>query len=59
MPELMTPSNCKLKTCSYNQLPPGENSQECIACEGNKVKGWRPTRQKQKGGGHGEARNGS
>lgn len=37
-----TPSNCKLEECTYNQLPPPENSQECIACEGNLKKNWRP-----------------
>ena|SRR3990170_2741190 len=36
-----TPTNCKFPTCHYNQLPPPENSQECVACEGNS-KNWRP-----------------
>lgn len=31
----LTPSNCTLKKCPYNPISPGENSQECIACEGN------------------------
>ncbi|MDD5511778.1 MAG: hypothetical protein PHI12_13345 [Dehalococcoidales bacterium] len=35
-----TPSNCKFKKCRYNVIPPGEDSQECIGCDGNKaVKG--------------------
>jgi len=29
-----TPSQCKFLACHYNRLPPAENSQECIACEG-------------------------
>jgi hypothetical protein len=31
-----TPNNCKLQKCSWNSIPPGENDQECIGCEGNK-----------------------
>jgi hypothetical protein len=31
-----TPSNCRLKNCKWNYLPPPEDSQECIGCEGNK-----------------------
>ena len=38
------PSNCKLKTCKYNRIPPGENSQECIGCEGNKSIRYMPKR---------------
>lgn len=29
-----TPSNCSLKKCSWNSVPPAENSQECVGCEG-------------------------
>lgn len=39
MPKV-TPSNCKLHRCKYNQIPPPENSQECFACEGNKDPNW-------------------
>ena len=39
-----TPFNCRLKRCKYNYVPPPEESQECIGCEGNKVRGWRPNR---------------
>lgn len=39
-----TPSNCKFKKCHWNAIAPGENSQECVACEGNKKKNWRPKR---------------
>lgn len=31
-----TPSNCRFENCHYNFIAPGENSQECIGCEGNK-----------------------
>jgi len=34
----VTPSNCKLKQCKYNVIPPGENAQECIGCEGQEVR---------------------
>jgi hypothetical protein len=37
-----TPSNCKLSECKYNYIAPPENSQECVACEGNKEATWRP-----------------
>jgi hypothetical protein len=37
-----TPSNCKLDKCSENCFAPGENSQECIGCAGNKNQRWRP-----------------
>ncbi len=37
-----TPSQCKLPKCAYNQVAPPENSQECIACEGLKLKRWKP-----------------
>lgn len=40
-PRKTTPSNCKLAKCKYNSLPPPENSQECLACEGNKDPNWR------------------
>lgn len=39
-----TPSNCTLVKCKYNMIAPGEESQECVACEGNKVPNWRPKR---------------
>ena len=35
MTVIATPSNCRLKICLYNQIPPPENSQECMGCEGN------------------------
>ena len=34
----VTPQNCKLKRCKYNKIAPGENSQECVGCEGNRKK---------------------
>lgn len=37
----VTPSNCKLVTCPYNPLAPGENDQECLACDGLKDPKWR------------------
>ncbi len=40
-----TPTNCKLETCKWNYLSPPENSQECIACEGNDDPDWRPKRE--------------
>ncbi len=30
-----TPSNCHYLDCPYNLIPPIDNSQECIGCEGN------------------------
>ena len=39
-----TPSNCEFTKCTYNMIAPGENNQECVACEGNKDKNWRPVR---------------
>jgi hypothetical protein len=42
-----TPSNCKYtEGCKYNEIPPRENSQECIGCEGNKDKHWKLSRNK-------------
>lgn len=40
----LTPSNCKRDMCDWNALPPGENSQECLGCDGNKDPGWKPKR---------------
>ncbi len=31
-----TPSQCRLRSCHYNCVSPGEDSQECIGCEGLK-----------------------
>ncbi len=43
-----TPTNCKYDACRWNFIPPGENSQECVACDGNKDPKWRPAgRRKQ------------
>jgi len=39
-----TPTNCKFGKCHWNTIPPGENSQECVACGGNKKCGWKPKR---------------
>jgi len=39
MPKV-TPSNCKYDNCCWNFVPPGENSQECIACDGLKDPKW-------------------
>lgn len=35
-PKKSTPSQCRFRKCHWNALPPGEDSQECIACEGLK-----------------------
>lgn len=43
MTKKTTPSNCRFQKCHWNALPPGEESQECIACEGNKKADWRPS----------------
>ncbi len=43
--ENTTPSNCKEQTCTWNQIPPDENSQECIGCEGNHDTTWAPKRE--------------
>jgi hypothetical protein len=43
--EKRTPSNCKLQKCRWNYIAPFENYQECIACEGNKKRNWKPTRE--------------
>lgn len=40
-----TPTNCKLPTCPWNPIPPPENSQECISCDGNKHLSWRPAQE--------------
>ena len=40
-----TPSNCKEVSCRWNPLPPPENSQECIGCEGNQDPEWEPKRE--------------
>jgi hypothetical protein len=32
----LTPSNCSFQHCHYNTIPPGEQAQECIGCDGNK-----------------------
>lgn len=39
-----TPIQCKLITCKYNSLPPGDGSQECVACEGLKTQKYEPDR---------------
>ncbi|MBA7527390.1 hypothetical protein ES705_19566 [subsurface metagenome] len=43
-----TPINCKLCHCSWNRLPPPENSQECVGCEGNRDPRYRPTGRRKK-----------
>ncbi len=43
-----TPSNCRYYYCHWNHLPPRENSQECVACEGNKNPQWRPAGRRKK-----------
>ena len=46
MPKI-TPANCKHNFCGWNVIPPGENSQECIGCDGNLDPEWKPVRNQQ------------
>jgi len=42
----LTPTNCRLKKCRWNYLAPGEESQECIGCDGLNSQKWMPNREK-------------
>ena len=41
----VTPSNCELDECEFNQLSPSENSQECIGCPYLIDENWLPKRE--------------
>ncbi|MBA7696131.1 hypothetical protein ES703_104773 [subsurface metagenome] len=43
-----TPTICKYHKCRWNYLPPPENSQECIACDGLRDPKWKPKGRKKR-----------